>query len=1037
MNIYNFMNTFTRLIARKSKIIFLIFVLFCSTTISFSQISESFESGLPTSYNSTLSSYSLGSGSWQIKDVISSTSTGVQTGTRSAQIRSATAAQIITPTLTGGVGTITFYVTASTTSGAYQVNISTDDGANWTPAPGSPFSISTTKTLRTITVDNANVNKIQIYRTAATIYIDDFSTTVAPAANPTITTTGTLSALSSIYGTASSTTQFSVSGTNMTAGISVNPPSGFEVSTFSDFSSNVGSNGSPITVGAAGTIAATPVYVRLSATAVPNTYSGNINLTSSGADAKTVATASSTVNQKNLTIEGAVAENKVFDGNTNAFVDFSLATLSGIIGSDDVSINSSLATATFSNAFADNFVPVTVSGVTLSGAQAGRYTVSQPTGLVANILQADQTITFDELDEKTEADLPFSLTATASSGLSVSYSSSNTSVATISGNIVTIEGPGSTTITASQDGDNNFNAATPVDRVLVVNPSGKLNQTITFGALSDVTYGDAAFNLTATASSSLTVSYSSSDTTVATISGNVVSIVGAGSTVITATQEGDIDYNPAPPVNQTLVVLQASLTISDAAAQNKVYDGNTDAQITGTLTGILFSDDVSFNGTGSFATDQVGEDIVVTASAVLTGTDAGNYTLTQPTGLSADITQKSLTINAATANDKVYDGNNTATISGTLSGIVSGDDVILNGTGTFESVTVATDIAVTSTSVLTGSDAGNYTLTQPIGLSADIQPKPLTIQDAAAADKDYDGTLLTTISGTLIGIVGTDDVTLIGTGIFNNKNAGLNKPVTSTSTLDGADAGNYTITQPLGLTADISAIPLTVTDAQAQNKTYDGNTNAIITGTLSGVIGTDVVNLNGTGTFADPNVATGISVTSTSTLSGTDAINYFLTQPTGLSAEIFKAGQTITFGALSNRTFGEAPFNLTATASSSLPVSYSSSDTSVATVSGNTVTITGVGTTTITASQAGNGNYNAATNVQQSLTVLPGIILAWQFGNPESTGSETSYNSTTTASNLSVSSLTRGNGITATALGRGFSATNFPAGWNQNRCNRQ
>lgn len=146
------------------------------------QISESFESGLPSSYNTSLSNVTLNSGTWQVKDVVAGT-TGVQTGTKSAQIRNATAAQIITPTISGGVGTVSFYVTGSTASGAYQVNFSTDNGLNWTPATGSPFTIGKTKTLRTITINNSNVNKIQIYRTAATIYIDNFvTTTFAPTA---------------------------------------------------------------------------------------------------------------------------------------------------------------------------------------------------------------------------------------------------------------------------------------------------------------------------------------------------------------------------------------------------------------------------------------------------------------------------------------------------------------------------------------------------------------------------------------------------------------------------------------------------------------------------------------------------------------------------------------------------------------------------------------------------------------------------------------------------------------------------------------
>ena len=81
------------------------------------------------------------------------------------------------------------------------------------------------------------------------------------------------------------------------------------------------------------------------------------------------------------------------------------------------------------------------------------------------------------------------------------------------------------------------------------------------------------------------------------------------------------------------------------------------------------------------------------------------------------------------------------------------------------------------------------------------------------------------------------------------------------------------------------------------------------------------------------------------------------------------ASQTITFGALPTKTFGNAPFALTATASSGLAVSYLSSDPLVASISGNTVTLLKAGSTTITASQAGNASFSAATPVAQLLTV--------------------------------------------------------------------
>ena len=173
------MKNFTSL----KSIIFSVILVLLSCVQVWGQLSESFESGLPTSYTPSLQNVNLGSGTWQIRDVIAGT-TGVQTGAKSAQIRNATDAQIITPTLYGGVATISFYVTASTTSGAYQVNISTDNGANWSPAPGSPFTISTTKSFRSITVNNTSVNKVQIYRTSATIYIDDVTITSTGVAAP-------------------------------------------------------------------------------------------------------------------------------------------------------------------------------------------------------------------------------------------------------------------------------------------------------------------------------------------------------------------------------------------------------------------------------------------------------------------------------------------------------------------------------------------------------------------------------------------------------------------------------------------------------------------------------------------------------------------------------------------------------------------------------------------------------------------------------------------------------------------------------------
>ena len=179
--------------------------------------------------------------------------------------------------------------------------------------------------------------------------------------------------------------------------------------------------------------------------------------------------------------------------------------------------------------------------------------------LAITVNKQNQTITFNALSAKTMADPAFDLTATATSSLPVTYNSSNISVATVSGSTVTLVGVGTSTITASQAGNSIFNAAPNVLRDLVVN---KGNQTITFGALPSKTLGDAPFALTATSSSGLSIVYSSSNTSLATVSGNNVTLVAAGSVTIQATQAGNANFNAATTVSQTFCINPVKPTIT-------------------------------------------------------------------------------------------------------------------------------------------------------------------------------------------------------------------------------------------------------------------------------------------------------------------------------------------------------------------------------------------------------------------------------------------------------------------------------------------
>jgi hypothetical protein len=118
------------------------------------------------------------------------------------------------------------------------------------------------------------------------------------------------------------------------------------------------------------------------------------------------------------------------------------------------------------------------------GETAGTYTIHQGTldagsnyaftfqeaALV--ITRQQQSIVFNDLSEKAEGDQPFIITATASSGLPVTFTSSDESMATVVNNTVTISGVGTVIITAHQNGNEQFDPAAPVSRDLVVRGSG-------------------------------------------------------------------------------------------------------------------------------------------------------------------------------------------------------------------------------------------------------------------------------------------------------------------------------------------------------------------------------------------------------------------------------------------------------------------------------------------------------------------------------------------------------------------------------------
>ena len=175
-----------------------------------------------------------------------------------------------------------------------------------------------------------------------------------------------------------------------------------------------------------------------------------------------------------------------------------------------------------------------------------------------------QTITFPTLVDKAVGDPSFPLSAFASSGLPVSYVSSNPNVAIVSSNIVTIVGAGTTTITAMQVGDDRYDPAHPVSLELhVIPPVTKDDQSITFVPIPEQTRDDPPFELNATAVSTgihhpvfhLPVTFSINYGPATVDPAGIVTLDGvAGEISVTASQSGSAYVNPAPNITQIFQV---------------------------------------------------------------------------------------------------------------------------------------------------------------------------------------------------------------------------------------------------------------------------------------------------------------------------------------------------------------------------------------------------------------------------------------------------------------------------------------------------
>lgn len=309
-------------------------------------------------------------------------------------------------------------------------------------------------------------------------------------------------------------------------------------------------------------------------------------------------------------------------------------------------------------------------------------------------------------------------------------------------------------------------------------------------------------------------------------------------------------------------ITQKVLTISGLTA-NKVYDGSASVALSGgTLNGLVGTQTLGFDAIGNFVDKHAGVGKAVTVAGVTLSNGSGlaqNYTVSQPAGLSGDISKAVISgISGLTAVSKVYNGNTDAALSSlgaTINGKVSGDDVVLaSAAGQFTNKNAGNDKTVLISNItLSGSDLGNYTFVNNTATAtASITPKALAIIGMSVVDKVYDGRLSATLSGgSLSGLVGNETLGVTGlTATFADKNVGTDKVVTASGTTlvnggNGGLASNYSLANPTGWTADITAKTLTVSGITANSKIYDGTTAATLSGgVLSGLVSGETLSLS-------------------------------------------------------------------------------------------------------------------------------------------------------------------------------------------------
>lgn len=636
------------------------------------------------------------------------------------------------------------------------------------------------------------------------------------------------------------------------------------------------------------------------------------------AEGQTVDVTGLTVNQKALTVDGLTAVDREYKpGDTS--VTLNGGTLSGVVGSEKVSLVSIPTTGRIGNADVGDNKDVTIDPLSLTGADAGNYTLTQPTGIKVKITPKDisgAVITYGTQNTYNGSEQDVVISKVTVNGKDLG---DGTDYTVFSGNKATDVGNNTLVI----KGKGNYTGEASATWTLKKATPTAADFTIPTLAAKDYTGSPVTVPAPTSSKNGIgarTVKYA----------GSTTAPTNAGTYTVTFDVAEGQNYKEATGLSIGTLTINKVTYTGTTTATATVRSGQTTTNATLTLpalpagasygtvstSGALIDGTPTVSGTTlTYSTTNQTDGTSATITIGVTGaTNYNNYnvvvTITAKDKEDAGVTIADSTKTVTYGSNVTITASATAT-GGTWSWSYPSDTFEAVGATDGNSITLKPLKATTGAATITAK----YESTTHIGeatASVTVNKKNITITGLSASNKEYDGNTTATVNGTaeIDGKVGSDEVTVTaGSAAFADKTVGDNKTVTfSGYSLSGAAAGNYNLTaQPASVTADITAKSVTITGVTATTRAYvSGNKSVTLTGgTVSGAVSGDTVTVDltgATGIMENEDAGTDKAVTATGVaLGGTDAGNYKLTaQPTGITVTISKATYSGTIATTKN-----------------------------------------------------------------------------------------------------------------------------------------